>query len=255
MPFQDAAGHAVFYTKPSKSSQPPTLVLLHGAGGSHLDWPAALRRLPDTAVYTLDLPAHGRSTGPPPTTIDAFADRVAAWMDALNLERVVLVGHSMGGAIAQALALRQLPAVVGLVLIGTGARLYVSEVILNAAQTEPDIVADFVRKYAWGEAVPAAVSGRGRKRLLATDPQVLYSDFSATSQFDVRDQLDQITVPTLVISGSADRMVPPRYGRGLAEHIPTATYLELEQVGHYAPLEAPTAVAEAIVSFLLEHDL
>lgn len=260
MAFQEIAGFPLFYTRPSRqtsrSSSPPNLVLLHGAGGSHLDWPAALRRLSDTAVstavYTLDLPAHGRSEGPPLTSIEAFADRVGAWLDALELARVVLAGHSMGGLIALCLALRRHPALAGLVLIGSGARLKVSDLILDSAQTRPEITADFVRQYAWGPNAPAALSGRGRARLLETDPAVLYSDFKATSAFDVRDRLGEIALPTLVISGSADRMVPPKLGRFVAEQIPDATYVELEGIGHYAPLEAPAAVATAVAAFIAE---
>ncbi len=85
----------------------PALVLIHGAGGTHLHWPAELRMLDSTAVYALDLPAHGKSAPPGRTSIEEYADDIAAFVEALGLEHVVLVGHSMGGAIAQTIGLRK----------------------------------------------------------------------------------------------------------------------------------------------------
>ena len=73
-----------------------TLLLIHGAGGSHLSWPAVLRRLPQTAVYTLDLAGHGRSDPPSYTSIEAYAQDVADFIEALGMKQAVILGHSMG---------------------------------------------------------------------------------------------------------------------------------------------------------------
>ncbi|MCA9959366.1 MAG: alpha/beta fold hydrolase, partial [Anaerolineales bacterium] len=63
----------MFYTQQRGPEDKPALLLVHGAGGTHLDWPAELRRLPNTAVYTLDLPGHGRSALPGYDTVTAYA--------------------------------------------------------------------------------------------------------------------------------------------------------------------------------------
>ncbi len=83
----------------------PPLLLIHGAGGTHMHWPAALRRLADWNVYALDLPGHGKSPGPGRDSIAAYCDVVYGVIQALGLERAVLAGHSMGGAIVQEFAL------------------------------------------------------------------------------------------------------------------------------------------------------
>ena len=107
------------------------LVLIHGAGGSHLHWGVAVRTLPEGDVYALDLPGHGRSAGSGRTTVAQYASWVIRLLDALGIERAVMAGHSMGGAIAQTAALEFPEGVRGLVLVGTGSRLRVVPSILE----------------------------------------------------------------------------------------------------------------------------
>lgn len=240
----------IFYTQPQKSAGGATLLLVHGAGGSHLDWPVEIQRLPHTAVYNLDLPGHGRSDGPGHASIDAYTDAVAEFIDALALERVVVVGHSMGGAIAQTLGLRRLPRLVGLVLVGASARLRVADAILVGILPRFADTVDLITRFAWGPDAPAPLVARSRERMLATDPAVFHSDFLACDAFDVRAQVAQIGLPTLVISGAEDKMTPLKHGRFLAEQIPQATLVTLDGAGHYLPLEQPQAVAAAITQFL-----
>lgn len=252
MPTITVHDQTIFYAHHHNHSLPdqPALLLIHGAMGSHLDWPAALRQLPNTAVYAIDLPGHGRSDPPARSTISAYADIVVSLITALDLPRVVITGHSMGGAIAQEIATRQPAFLAGLVLLGTSARLRVSPMILSTARTQPEVVVDFVLTHALNPDVPAALRHQARQQLSQVDPDVIYSDFAACQQFDLRQQLDQIQVPALVISGAEDEMVPAKYGRSLADALPDANYINLPATGHYLMLEQPTAVANAIQTFL-----
>ena len=122
MPAINLPDGTLYYAQshPDATAFPP-LVLVHGAGGSRLDWAPELRRLPDARVIALDLPGHGKSTAPGRNTLDAYARDVAALLDALALDRAVIVGHSMGGGVAQLLALDWPERIAGLVLLGTGA--------------------------------------------------------------------------------------------------------------------------------------
>jgi len=229
------------------------LLLIHGAGGTHLTWPLELRRFAEAAVITLDLPGHGRSQPPAHTDITGYADDVAAVIDALKLEKVAAVGHSMGGAIAQILALRHRDKVAGLVLIGTGARLPVSDAILSQALTDFPAAVDFITRYAWAKNTPSALVEDGRQIMLDTDPAVLHGDFVACNRFNVIAQLPQIQIPTLVIAGADDKMTPPKFGRYLADHIPQAELLSLDGAGHMMMLEQPGPVAAAVSVFLRRH--
>ena len=106
----------LYFAKQSTANS-PLVVLIHGAAGTHLDWPPHLRRLDAASVYAIDLPGHGRSPGPACSTVDQYAEVVAAFITELDLAEVVLVGHSMGGAVALTIARQQPGAVMGLVLI------------------------------------------------------------------------------------------------------------------------------------------
>ncbi|MFQ5420580.1 MAG: alpha/beta fold hydrolase [Anaerolineae bacterium] len=250
MPTLELKQKRIFYTRQPGRSHGPTLLLIHGAGGTHLTWPLELRRFAEAVVITLDLPGHGRSQPPARTDITDYADDVAAVIDALQLENVIVVGHSMGGAIAQTLALRHRDKVAGLVLIGAGARLPVSDAILGQALTDFPAAVAFITRYSWAKNTPSALVADGREIMLNTDPTVLYGDFVACNRFNVMERLPQIRVPTLVIAGTDDKMTPHKFGRYLADHISQANLLTLDGAGHMMMLEQPGPVTAAIAVFL-----
>lgn len=253
MPKVTVNSQDLFYAFRKNATAVTPLLFLHGAGGSHLDWPPALQRIQETAVYNLDLPGHGRSAPPGCNSINAYADSVVAFIDELKLQQVVLIGHSMGGAIAQHLALRQHPALAGLILIGTSARLRVSPLLLDSIQTEFETAATFIGQNAWGPNAPLQMVARGQQQLRSIDPIVIYGDYVACNQFDLHDQVDQITLPTLVIAATEDKMTPLKFGRRLAENIPGAEFVVIEGVGHYIAQERPGEVATAVGTFLQNH--
>lgn len=242
--------HPFFYAFHQNEQAKHNVILIHGAGGSHLIWPAALRRLPNATIYALDLPGHGRSPGKGYASIEAYAEEVIQFIETLALDRVVLVGHSMGGAIAQTIAVRQLPAVSALVLMGTGAKLRVSPAILDQIIPNFEQAVTTINQFAWAATALPEMVKRGRDLLAETDPAVMHDDFTACNQFDIRSQLAQIKVPTLVIAGSADNLTPPKYGRFLADHVSQAQFELLDGAGHMMMVEKPGEVAEGVENFL-----
>ncbi|MEA3340058.1 MAG: alpha/beta fold hydrolase, partial [Chloroflexota bacterium] len=149
MPHTETARGTIFYTLSQGTADCPTLVLVHGAGGSRLHWPGELRRLPQATVYTLDLPGHGRSEGTGCNTISDYANTVAAFLDALGVERAVIVGHSLGGAIAQTLALDFAARITRMALTATGARLRVAPAIIEGIQSDFEGTAALITRFAW----------------------------------------------------------------------------------------------------------
>ena len=107
------------------------VVLIHGAGGSCFSWPVDMRRLAGQRVIALDLPGHGKSRGVAQQSIPVYADQVHAFLSRLGLPETVLVGHSLGGAIALTVALKYPRQVAGLGLISTGAYLGVDGSLLQ----------------------------------------------------------------------------------------------------------------------------
>jgi pimeloyl-ACP methyl ester carboxylesterase len=250
MPFANINGQKLFFTVRGRSTGGIPVVLIHGAGGTHLDWPPQLRKMAGRIVYALDLPGHGSSELPGRSDIADYADVVLAFIDILELSDAVIVGHSMGGAIALSIALRHHPSVIGLVLLGSGARLRVTPAIRDRTQTDFEAVADFISGVLWSENAPAELVSTGRELLLQADPAVVQGDFDACNAFDVMNELAEITIPTLVIGGSADQMTPLKYNQFLAEHIPNARLVVIEGGGHMMALEQPDEVAFAVTHFL-----
>ena len=232
------------------------LVLVHGAGGSHLDWPAPLRRLMGTNVYDLDLPGHGRSEGPGRSSVAAYRDFLLAFLEALGLDRATVVGHSMGGAIALDLALHYPTRLDGLILVASGARLKVATAILagllpdSGSDTAFEATVDLICEYAYGPAAPEQLKWLGRRRLLEADREVLHGDYVACDAFDVMEHLGEVQCPTLAIVGTADRMTPPKYGIYLRDHIPGAELMLVDAAGHMVMLEEPEAVTRAVSRFM-----
>jgi pimeloyl-ACP methyl ester carboxylesterase len=209
-----------------------------------------LRRLPGATVYTLDLPGHGRSGGRGRDTVAGYAEVVVAFLDAVGIERAIVVGHSMGGAIAQTLALDSADRVAGLALVATGARLRVAPAILDGIRSDFEQAARLITRFAWSPETPPAMTERGRKTLLETDPDVVWGDFAACDRFDAMERLGEIKAPTLIVAGSADQLTPVKYARFLAERILEARCVIVEGAGHMVMLERPAEVTAAVESFI-----
>jgi pimeloyl-ACP methyl ester carboxylesterase len=250
MPHTKVAGEKIFYFHHQGDPKGRrTLVFIHGAGGSHLNWPPQLRRLAGANTYALDLPGHGQSAGRGRSSVSAYADFVAAFLETLGVEKATLVGHSMGGATALDFALRYPEGLAGLVLVGSGARLRVALAILDGIRQDFQAAVRLVCDWAFALDAPEQLKRKGRRQMGQTHPDVLYGDFAACDAFDVMDRLGEIRCPTLAICGTADRLTPPKYSTYLRDNITGARLSLIEGAGHMVMLEQPEAVSQAIADF------
>jgi len=230
----------------------PVLVLIHGAGGSSLHWPPQLRRLPGEIIYGLDLPGHGRSKGHPEKSIEGYAQRVIEWLDILELENFILVGHSMGGAISLMIGLEVPQRIGGLVLVGTGAKLRVHPQLLAFTEnaTSHQQLIEQMTKWAFSDRADERLVRLAQKRMDEVAAEVFHADFLACDQFDVMGRLSEITTPILIICGSEDKMTPVKYSQYLADHIHQARLYVVEGAGHMVMLEKPEEVVGQIQAFM-----
>jgi pimeloyl-ACP methyl ester carboxylesterase len=230
----------------------PPLVFIHGAGGSRLHWPPALRRLAGYRTLSIDLPGHGESRPGDEASIDDYARRLAAWRTALIVHRPVLVGHSMGSAIALASTLAEPAAIAGLVLVGAGPRLRVNPALLETVGRPETFSAAVDQILGWSFAAGADPRWieLARARMVEAGPAVLAADLRACDDFDATARLAEIRVPTLIVVGRDDRMTPLRLSEELQAGIAGARLEVIEAAGHMVMLEQPETVAHALQSFL-----
>jgi pimeloyl-ACP methyl ester carboxylesterase len=231
----------------------PVMVLIHGAGGSRLQWPGALRHLPGVGVIAVDLPGHGKSPAPSRDSIPAYAADVVALLDTLQIQRAIFGGHSMGGGIALWLAIEYPARAAGLVLVGTGAKLAVHPDLLRDSRENPEQAARTMVEWMWSDDAPADLRQKHYESLISLPRGILYGDFSACNAFDARERLSGIHMPTLILGGTRDRMTPPRYSTYLQEHIAGAELVLLE-AAHMLMLEQPDAVGAAVRTWLQNHN-
>jgi pimeloyl-ACP methyl ester carboxylesterase len=245
-----AADIYYFHSKSGGGDSLP-IVLIHGAGGTHLHWPSDIRRLPELRVYAVDLPGHGKSGQIGQQSIDAYTNSILAWMEAIKLHRAAFVGHSMGGAIALTLAKRNAEYVLGLGLISTGARLRVNPAIMENVvnpQIFPNVVSFIISKSFSKHAHPRLVE-LATKRMYETRPSVLYGDFIACDNFNMMGALATIQTPTLIICGQNDEMTPLRYSQYLKDHIKDSKIVVIPDTGHMVMMEKHQVISKALGEF------
>jgi pimeloyl-ACP methyl ester carboxylesterase len=237
----------------------PALVFLHYWGGSSRTWRHVVDRLAsDFRTVTFDQRGWGRSAAPATGyALDDLADDAQAVIAALDLERYILVGHSMGGKVAQLIASRQPPGLMGLALVAPAPPVPL-DLPLAARQA-------MVRAYDTRESVVATVSGvLAPDGLAQADLQAVIEDSLAgaqaakqawplrTSQENIVSALARIEVPAIVISGEHDRVDPPAVlERELLPRLARAQLHVLRRVGHLSPYEAPDAVANLVRAFAM----
>jgi pimeloyl-ACP methyl ester carboxylesterase len=203
-------------------------------------------------VFTPDLPGHGKSEGLGSQDIAEYAQAVVEFMKSLRLASAVIAGCSMGSAIALSIALRYRKRALGLVLIGGGAKLRVAESTLELA-SNPSLflpTVETVIDNSYSPNVDPRVKELAIQQMAETRQAVLYTDFLACDAFDVMDQVNKIRVPTLLITGSADRMTPPNRAQYLHGQIVGSQLEIVEGAGHMVVVEQTDEVVELLTPFL-----
>ena len=242
------------------------VLLLHGIGGGRAIWSDAASgtsraiALAGFRALAVDLPGYGDSVAAGAVDMDSFVAAVQRLIDHLAAPRVVLLGHSMGGMVAQEVLARG-ARVDGLILACTSASFgkgdgawqarFVAERLapLDAGLGMSGMAARLVPGLVSPQAAAAAL--QIASDVMAAVPAATYrSALRAIAGFDGREALARITVPTLVLAAEHDRTAPPEMMQRLAARVAGAEFLCLPAAGHIANVEAPAAFNAAVVSFL-----
>jgi 3-oxoadipate enol-lactonase len=239
-------------------SGPPPIVLLHGLGTDRRIWlyqvPVFCTRAP---VLSVDLRGHGRSSAPAGAwTVADMALDVVRLLRYLGVERAHLVGLSMGGMVAQQLALDYPYAVASVVLADTIAGIpsdgeaVAAEALRFIESHSMAEVAKTRITTAFTDAVDPVMRGHLIEAVALNDKAAYERAAHAAFEFSVRDRLAEIRVPALVVVGEGDRTFPLAWMEDLAAHIPGARLVRIPGAGHISTMERPQAFNRAVLEFL-----
>lgn len=228
------------------------ILLIHGAGSDHLCWPGEIRRLPGERTLALDLPGHGRSSGLSEQSVSRYAEQVLKFLDVLGVYRAVLVGHSLGGAIALWTALKHPKRTPAAGLIASGACFKVPSGLLESLSSAVTLPAalNLLQSHLFGKRASKSLVEKTMSSFKKARPSQLQSDWKAAANFDLCEQLSGIHVPVWIAVGEEDSLTPPAMGHYLARHLPKGQLFKVAEAGHMLMLEQPQKVGEELGRFL-----
>ena len=244
----------------------PALLLIPGADGMKETWRF---QIPELARRFHVISADLRSRFPYPATFDLFADDAVELLDFLGIESAIVIGQSLGGAIAIRLATRYPERVRGLVLANTLARVSYEHVGLNATALAPVAVAAnrylptgaarwlgklwsrhdvwiFDGSPGWERVVDYALWTGSRTE----PPQISSRRIRLLAPEDLRPELARIRIPTLVLKGPRDTYTPAAWARDIADRIPDSRYVEIDDTGHCSHISMPGEFNRKLVTWL-----
>lgn len=254
MRFIEVSSRKLFFedVQPEKTKPLATLVLVHGAGGAYVDWRRQIAELSARfRIIAVDLPGHGWSDVIGESTIDSYAQSVVALIRSLDLEKVVVGGHSMGGAVALKVAMNGVAGLSGLLLVGTGARLRVLPAIFTLIREDFELAKKGMANFMFGPDAPPELIVEENRSLAMSSADQMVKDFVACDSFDVFDRVGSITVPTLIICGENDRLTPPKYSEYLHREIRGSEISVFDGCGHMPMLEQSLEFNKAVSDFLI----
>lgn len=250
------AGLNIFYAAEGKG---PPILYIHGNTGSSR-WFSKVMDIPGYKTLALDLPNFGRS---PALSVEAdihvYADYVKQFIDAARLEQPVVVGHSLGGAVAQSLALRYPESLRALVLVDSSS----PKGLLTPKDRHPLIEMMRKDKGMLAQALAATTPALQDKALFeslvddaaAMAEKAWIGNAEALSRFDVSELTPKFQKPVLVLWGRNDFIVTELMARETAQAYGGAVFEIYENVGHSVIVEAPQSFKDSLLKFLAKIEL
>ena len=253
LPLVDASGSKTYIHE--QGAGKTTFMLIHGAAYSHELWRRQLPVLSKSSrIVAIDLPGHGGSDRFPShqrISVQAYAEHVHSVLSKLKSQSTVLVGHSMGGAISMRCCLDHPEDIKGLALVGTGAKLGVSPAILEGLSSNfEQTVKEAVGGWSFSKSTERRLVEEGVKEMLKCEPDIALADFKACNEFDIRDSVSGISVPTIIVVGDEDKLTPVKWSEFLRSKIFGSEIRIIKAAGHMVMLEKHKEVNDAIESLM-----
>ena len=229
------------------NGNPGPIIMVHGAAGSSATWFMQHRGLSENLhVIALDLNGHGR------TQDRSDENLVGSYLEdidsvASQYEKPILAGHSMGGALAQLYALQHSDRLSGLVLVSTGAKLRVADMVFDLLDTDFEGYLGAVEEFMFHKNTSKNLVEASVVEVRKCPVPVIRRDYELCNAFNIMDRLKEIQIPTLIIVGEQDMMTPVKYSQYLHDHIEESKLLVIENAGHSVMLEQSSKVNQEIL--------
>jgi 3-oxoadipate enol-lactonase len=244
-----------------------SLLFLHGVSGGHHAWDHQLPYFAERGYpsHAWDQPGYGHSATVEPYDLEQICEALRRLIESLGGEPLILVGHSMGGFIAQEAYARFPQLIKALVLCFTSAafggggefaRQFVAARIgpLDQGKTMADVAAEVMPAMRGSKSDPEGLA-LAQRIMCGIDPATYRNAVKMLTAFDRREALSSIAVPTLLVAGTDDKTAPSSVMERMAQKIPQAQYILLEGCGHLGPMDQPQAFNQALEQFLRAHEL
>ena len=267
--FMNVAGMSIHYRDEGPKSDQEPIVLIHGTSASLHTWDGWTKVLKtQRRVIRFDLPAFGL-TGPDPQnnyTIEHYAEVVIAVLDKLNINKSILAGNSLGGYIAWATALLHPDRVTKLILVDSSGYSYDPESVPLAFKLSQNPITSYLLK----DVLPKSLVERSVKNVygnpkLVSDELVsryyelslregnrsaLKARFEQTIPGVLADKIKTINMPTLLIWGRKDKLIPLKFGEKFKQEIVNSKLIIFDELGHVPHEENPQKTVRAVLNFL-----
>ena len=250
----ESAQIACWVNKSDLDKDKQNLVFIHGSGGNHSIWSHQYGKLHKKYnIVAVNLPGHGHSGGNGEKDISRYCEWIKKFLKALDLKKSVLVGHSLGAAIALRFAVNYSEEIAGIVCIGSGMKMPVNSFFLEFLQANPpEVPAEIIEmicKYSLAKENRSKLSAPLGRSISQSKVDILYGDLLACNELDLTQETGKISVPALIVCGAEDKMTKPDLSRTLAAGISKATLEIIEGAGHMVMIEKPVEFNNSLDKF------
>lgn len=230
--------------------QAQNLFFIHGSGGDHSSWSFQYAKLNKYFnVIAVDLPGHGNSEGKGKDDIDEYSRWIKKLLDVLALKNIIIVGHSLGAAIALTFAAEFGSMIRGIAAVGGGLKMPVNPAIFELLKKEPETAFELMCKFSLAKENRQKLAEPLKKSMVAANIEALYNDLVACDKMDLTDKVKKINLPSLIICGEEDKMTPPQLSRDIAANIHGSKTCFIKGAGHMVMMENPEEFNKALISF------
>lgn len=230
-----------------------TLLCIHGAGGNMEALRALAEQFPDYKCILMDLPGHNLSGGAEPKSVSDFVTVIEKFIQSekkLLGGNITCIGHSMGGCISMELALRKIPEIRQLIILNSGANITLNSNFMKKVRNGK-IDKIYLYKCSGSYLHPRVLMFflKSFKQMIKSQ-SVMIKDFLIVENYDLRNNVKNITLPTLIITGEKEILALPEYSKYLHSQIKGSQLFIMKKVAHLMPIVVPEKLSVHIRDFL-----